>query len=85
MFLLSLAVSAYCVVLVVQRSSQPEAESSFYRQNEVTLVMGLIGAVVPKVFGLLELLEAFHPRKAMQYMLTRISKNKAIKVLILIT
>lgn len=30
-----LASSAYAVVLVVERSQEPEAESSWYRQNEV--------------------------------------------------
>ena len=95
--------SAYCVILVVQRSNQPEADSSFYRQNEVktlwlcakrsisghpqvTVVMSLIGKVVPMCFGLIEMLEAYHPRtvrqsctpathcffQAMQLMLTRI-------------
>ena len=57
---------------MVQRSTQPEAETSFYRQNEVTIVMSLIGALLPKFFSLLELLEGFHPRKAMQNMLARI-------------
>ena len=71
-FLLCLVGSAYCVVLVVDRSTQPEADSSFYRQNEVTIVMSLIGAIIPKMFGLIELLEAYHPRKAMQWMLGRI-------------
>ena len=72
LFVLSLACTAFGVVFVVQRSTQPEAEKSFYRQNEVTIVMSLIGALLPKFFGLLELLEGFHPRKAMQLMLARI-------------
>ena len=57
---------------MVERSTQPEADSSFYRQNEVTIFMSLIGAMLPKFFGLLELLEGYHPRKAMQLMLSRI-------------
>ena len=72
LFIMSLVGSAYCVVLVVDRSTQPEADSSFYRQNEVTITMTLIGSVLPKFFGLLELLEGYHPRKAMQMMLGRI-------------
>ena len=72
LFVLSLACTAFGVVFVVQRSTQPEAETSFYRQNEVTIVMSLIGALLPKFFSLLELLEGFHPRKAMQNMLARI-------------
>ena len=43
LFVLSLVGSAGAVVLVVDRSTQPEADSSFYRQNEVTIVMSLIG------------------------------------------
>ena len=72
LFIISLACTAFGVVFVVQRSTQPEAETSFYRQNEVTIVMSLIGALLPKFFSLLELLEGFHPRKAMQNMLARI-------------
>ena len=72
LFVLSLASTAFGVVFVVARSTQPEAETSFYRQNEVTIVMSLIGALLPKFFSLLELLEGFHPRKAMQNMLARI-------------
>ena len=32
LFVLSLACTAFGVVFVVQRSTQPEAETSFYRQ-----------------------------------------------------
>ena len=53
---------------------------------QVTVVMSLIGKVVPMCFGLIEMLEAYHPRtvrqsctpaihcflQAMQWMLTRI-------------
>ena len=59
-------------MLVVARSTQPEADTSFWRQNEVTITMTLIGSLLPKFFTLLELLEGYHPRKAMQYMLSRI-------------
>ena len=54
------------------RSNQLEADQSFWRQNEVTFVMTMIGSLLPKFFGSLELLEKYHPRKAMQYMLARI-------------
>ena len=30
---------------------------------QVTIVMSLIGSVVPKAFGFIEMLEAYHPRK----------------------
>ena len=53
-------------MLVVARSTQPEADTSFWRQNEVTITMTLIGSLLPKFFTLLELLEGYHPRKAMQ-------------------
>ena len=33
-----------------------------HHRHQVTIVMSLIGAVVPKMFGLIELLEGYHPR-----------------------
>ena len=43
-----------------------------YRQNEITIVMSLISMVVPNFFDLVSLLENYHPRKAMRWMLARI-------------
>lgn len=66
----------FCVIMIklniIVRSNQPEADKSFWRQNEVTFTMTMIGSLLPKFFGSLELLEKYHPRKAMQYMLARI-------------
>eukprot|EP00095_Tigriopus_kingsejongensis_P002203 maker-scaffold1312_size48844-snap-gene-0.10 protein:Tk02203 transcript:maker-scaffold1312_size48844-snap-gene-0.10-mRNA-1 annotation:"transmembrane channel-like protein 1" len=64
--------SAYAVILVVERSTQPEAETSWYRQNEITIIMSLISIVVPNFFDIIGLLETYHPRKAMRWMLARI-------------
>lgn len=43
-----------------------------YRQNEITIVMSLISMVVPNFFDIVSLLEGYHPRKAMRWMLARI-------------
>lgn len=64
--------SAYAVILVVDRSTQPEAETSWYRQNEITIVMSMISIAVPNFFDVIGLLEMYHPRKAMRWMLARI-------------
>lgn len=63
--------SAYLVVLVVERSTDVEA-NSWYRQNEITIVMSLISMAVPNLFDIVSLLEEYHPRKAMRWMLARI-------------
>ena len=47
-------------------------DSSWYRQNEITLVMTLISMIVPNIFDIISLLEDYHPRKAMRWMLARI-------------
>ena len=70
--LLMLVGSAYTVILVVERSTQAEAENSWYRQNEITIVMSLISIVIPNFFDVIGLLESYHPRKAMRWMLARI-------------
>ena len=70
--LLLLLGSAYLVVLVVERSTETEGSSSWYRQNEITIVMSLISMVVPNLFDVVSLLEEHHPRKAMRWMLGRI-------------
>lgn len=46
--------------------------TSWYRQNEITIVMSLITTVVPNLFDVVSLLEDHHPRKAMRWMLARI-------------
>lgn len=45
--LLLLCSSAYIVVLVVERSTEPEAESSWWRQNEITVILSLISIIFP--------------------------------------
>ena len=70
--LILLGLSAYAVILVVDRSARPEADSSWYRQNEITIVMSLISLIVPNFFDIISLLENYHPRKAMRWMLARI-------------
>ncbi|KAF0290362.1 Transmembrane channel-like protein 3 [Amphibalanus amphitrite] len=69
--LLLLVGSAYAVILLVQRSTEPEA-TSWYRQNELTLVMTLISNVFPTLFDKLGLLEGYHPRQQLRMQLARI-------------
>ena len=59
-------------MVVVERSTAEEVVSSWYRQNEITIVMSLITTVVPNLFDVVSLLEDHHPRKAMRWMLGRI-------------
>ena len=72
--LILLAGSAFAVITVVKRSAECESgvKCSFYRQNEITIIMNLIGFIVPNIFDILSLLEDYHPRKAMNWMLGRI-------------
>lgn len=50
--LLLLLGASYLVVWVVERSNEAEGSSSWYRQNEITIVMSLIGMVVPSIFDI---------------------------------
>ena len=70
LFVLLLLGSAYLVVWVVIRSTVKT--TSWYRQNEITIVMSLISLIMPMFFDLVALLEDYHPRKAMRWMLGRI-------------
>lgn len=79
--LLLLVGSAYAVILVVERSTQPEAENSWYRQNEITIVMSMISIVVPNFFEIIGLLEQYHPRKAMRWMLARIMALNLLRLI----
>ena len=72
MVLLILIGSAYAVIFVVERSTKSEAETSWIRQNEITIVMSGISIIVPNIFELIGILEEYHPRKAMRWMLARI-------------
>ena len=71
LFVLLVLGSAYLVVWVVERSIQEDA-TSWYRQNEITIVMSLISMIMPNFFDLIALLEEYHPRKAMRWILGRI-------------
>ena len=71
LFVILVLGSAYLVVWVVDRSTQEDA-TSWYRQNEITIVMSLISMIMPNFFDLIALLEEYHPRKAMRWMLGRI-------------
>ena len=78
-FVLLLLGSAYLVIWVVERSQ--EKTNSWYRQNEITIVMSLIGMIMPMFFDLIALLEEFHPRKAMRWMLARIMALNLLRYL----
>ena len=69
-FVLLLLGSAFLVVKVVERSMVKS--TSWFRQNEITIVMSLISLIMPMLFDLVALLEDYHPRKAMRLMLGRI-------------
>ncbi|OQR73549.1 hypothetical protein BIW11_09658, partial [Tropilaelaps mercedesae] len=70
--LLLLGSSAYAVILVVARGEEPEAQKSWYRQNEVTLVLTGISNVYPNFFDMIGALEQYHPRQQLQWQLFRI-------------
>ncbi|OXU24019.1 hypothetical protein TSAR_012214 [Trichomalopsis sarcophagae] len=67
-----LAVSAYAVVEVVERSEDIRAaNSSWWRQNEITVVMTLITYSFPILFEVLGIIESYHPRKQLRLQLGR--------------
>ncbi|XP_057321387.1 transmembrane channel-like protein [Microplitis mediator] len=70
--ILLLILSAYAVVEVVARSTQETLNSSWWRQNEITVVMSLISYIFPIFFEILGLLENYHPRKQLRLQLARI-------------
>jgi len=63
--------SVYAVILVVGRSTEPEAESTLWRKYEITVVMTLIGTFFPIVFEVLGVLESYHPRTTLRIQLAR--------------
>ncbi|XP_055947083.1 transmembrane channel-like protein [Argiope bruennichi] len=69
-----LASSAYAVVLVVTRSQEPEAQENgtWYRQNEVTLVVSFISILFPNLFDMIGMAEKYHPRVQLRWQLARI-------------
>ncbi|XP_017769171.1 PREDICTED: transmembrane channel-like protein 3 [Nicrophorus vespilloides] len=67
-----LALSAFAVVTVVDRSNEKEANSTTWRRNEITVVMSLISLFFPILFELLGFFENYHPRKQLRLQLARI-------------
>lgn len=65
-----LCVSAYAVIWVVKRSS--EKNESWWRRNEITVVMSMISFIFPMMFELLGLMEYYHPRMQLRLQLARI-------------
>jgi hypothetical protein len=56
---------------VVERSTGPGAEDSWWRQNEITVVLSLISILFPNFFELVGLLEQYHPRRQLRWQLAR--------------
>ncbi|XP_066592542.1 transmembrane channel-like protein [Prorops nasuta] len=67
-----LVLSAYAVVVVVARSTDESIERSWWRQNEITIVMSLISYMFPIFFEILGIFESYHPRKQLRIQLARI-------------
>ncbi|XP_059612724.1 transmembrane channel-like protein [Phlebotomus argentipes] len=67
-----LVVSAYAVVMVVNRSTEPEANDTWWRRNEITIVMSLISFFFPMFFEGLGFMESYHPRQQLRLQLARI-------------
>lgn len=66
-----LIVSAYAVIRVVQRSEEDHG-GSWWRRNEITIVMTLISFLFPMLFEILGLIEYYHPRMQLRLQLARI-------------
>lgn len=66
-----LAFSVFAVVMVVDRSTQPDVNSSFWRKSETPVVMSIITMVFPFLFEILGFLEQYHPRKQLRLQLAR--------------
>ncbi|XP_011865678.1 PREDICTED: transmembrane channel-like protein 3 [Vollenhovia emeryi] len=67
-----LALSAYAVIKVVERSATEIESQNWWRQNEITIVMSLISYLFPILFEILGFLESYHPRKQLRIQLARI-------------
>ncbi|XP_012227953.2 transmembrane channel-like protein [Linepithema humile] len=67
-----LALSAYAVIKVVERSTTENDSHNWWRQNEITIVISLITNGFPIFFEILGFLESYHPRKQLRMQLARI-------------
>ncbi|KAH1004101.1 hypothetical protein HUJ04_003903 [Dendroctonus ponderosae] len=67
-----LSCSAFAVIVVVKRSTEPDADSTVWRKNEITVVMTLITLSFPMLFEVLGFAEQYHPRKQLRLQLARI-------------
>ncbi|XP_035911991.1 transmembrane channel-like protein 2 [Anopheles stephensi] len=67
-----LVISAYEVILVVKRSMDIKESDSWWRRNEITVVMSLISFFFPMIFEALGIIEYYHPRKQLRIQLARI-------------
>lgn len=67
-----LVASAYAVIFVVNRSTEEGANDSYWRRNEITVVITAISFFFPMFFEVLGLLESYHPRKQLRMQLARI-------------
>uniref|UniRef100_A0A182ITU4 Uncharacterized protein n=1 Tax=Anopheles atroparvus TaxID=41427 RepID=A0A182ITU4_ANOAO len=67
-----LVISAYEVILVVKRSMDINESDSWWRRNEITVVMSLISFFFPMIFEALGIMEYYHPRKQLRIQLARI-------------
>lgn len=63
--------SVFAVIMVVERSTQPDANSTVWRKNEIPVVMSIISMVFPFLFEILGFLEQYHPRKQLRLQLAR--------------
>lgn len=73
--LILLGASAYAVVMVVQRSTESETSPSWWKRNEITVVMSSISLIFPVFFEVLGLFERYHPRKQLRMQLARYLEN----------
>ncbi|CAH1179502.1 unnamed protein product [Phaedon cochleariae] len=64
--------SVWAIIMVVKRSTEPEAQDNFWRKNETSFVISLISFIFPMIFEVLGLLEQYHPRKQLRLQLARI-------------
>ncbi|KAK9881609.1 hypothetical protein WA026_016480 [Henosepilachna vigintioctopunctata] len=64
--------SAGSVVFLVHRSVMPDGQTTFWRRNELTIVMTLISIVFPMLFDAMGFFEQYHPRKQLRIQLARI-------------